>query len=243
MDGRAEPFVSAPNVSEKQPAFVRSEESVERTTHSISRSASSTAAVDQMPEQVNAEVSAMRFCAECGMQCEVASRFCGACGSMVAANTLPTRMRRENGIEGAIMAEFFDKVKKGVIKGVSTASVKSKEILEVTRLKSRINTVQSQKSSAIEELGNIVYTMLLKGAIDEVRINEKGSAILKFDNQIKDLESEIVQVQNSSRESLGMLASIGKCVCGADLYEDIKFCGACGKKNENSQIPSAKPVA
>lgn len=128
------------------------------------------------------------------------------------------------------MADFFDKVKQGISKGVSTASVKSKEMLEVTRLRSQINTVQRQKIGAIEELGNIVYTMFLKEGIDELRIKDKGSAILKIDNQIKNLENEIVQVQNKARESLGMVASIGKCVCGADLYEDTKFCGGCGKK-------------
>lgn len=130
------------------------------------------------------------------------------------------------------MADFFDKVKQGISKGVSTASVKSKEMLDVTRLKNQINTVQSQKISAIEELGNIVYTMYLKESIDELRINDKGAAILKLDNQIKDLENDIVQVQNKARESLGIAASIGKCDCGADLYEATKFCGGCGKKIE-----------
>jgi len=52
------------------------------------------------------------------------------------------------------------------------------------------------------------------------------------------LENEIVQVQNRARESLGEAPAIGKCTCGADLYENIKFCGACGKKVE--QIPTSE---
>ena len=130
------------------------------------------------------------------------------------------------------MADFFDKMKQGISKGVSTASVKSKEMLDVTRLKNQINTVQSQKTSAIEELGNIVYAMFLKENIDLVRISDKSLAIQKIDDQINDLEKEIVQVQNKARESLGMVASFGKCVCGAEFYEDTKFCGGCGKKIE-----------
>ncbi len=40
------------------------------------------------------------------------------------------------------MADFFDKVKQGISKGVTTASVKSKEMIEVTRLHSKISTIQ-----------------------------------------------------------------------------------------------------
>ena len=130
------------------------------------------------------------------------------------------------------MADFFDKVKQGISKGVSTASVKSKEMIDVTQLRNQINAFQGQKTIAIEELGNIVYTMFLKENIDLVRVNEKSSVILKIDGQIKELEKEIIQVQNKARESLGMVAPRGKCVCGAEIYEDTKFCGGCGKKTE-----------
>jgi len=72
------------------------------------------------------------------------------------------------------MTDFFDKVKLGISKSVTTASVKSKELIEVTRLKSQIDTVRNQKRSSIEELGNIVYTMFLKEGIDEARIKDRG---------------------------------------------------------------------
>lgn len=144
------------------------------------------------------------------------------------------------------MSDFFDKVKQGISKGVTTASVKSKELIEVTRLKSQITTVQNQKRSAIEELGNIVYTMFLKESIDEGRVKDKGAAIRKIDDQIKNLESEIVQVQNKARESLGEATSTGKCTCGTDLYEDTKFCGGCGKKVASistSAMPEEVPTS
>lgn len=128
------------------------------------------------------------------------------------------------------MADFLDKMKQGINKGITTASVKSKEMIEVTRLKSQISTIQQQKSSAIEELGNIVYTMFLKNNFDELRQKEKCEAILRIDNQIKAVEDEIIQAQNKAKESLGITATIGKCSCGADMLEGIKFCGGCGKK-------------
>lgn len=136
------------------------------------------------------------------------------------------------------MADFLDKVKQGISKGVSTASVKSKELLEVTRLKSQINNIQKRRIDAIEELGNIVYTMYLKENIDELRIKDKALEIQKVDSQIRNWENEIVEVQKIARESLGLVASIGACVCGAEIYEDTKFCGGCGKKIEHAIKPT-----
>lgn len=68
------------------------------------------------------------------------------------------------------MAEFLDKLKQGLDKGVATESVKSKEMLGVSRLKSQIADIQKRRRGALEELGNIVHTMLLKGSLDEERL-------------------------------------------------------------------------
>lgn len=137
------------------------------------------------------------------------------------------------------MVDFFDKVKIGISKSVTTASVKSKEFLEVSKVKNQINELQKQRRDSMEELGNVVYTMFLRDSFDEIRIKEKVSSIIKIDNQIKSMESEIIQIQNKARESLGESASTGKCSCGADLYEDTKFCSGCGNKVES--IPSSEP--
>jgi len=141
------------------------------------------------------------------------------------------------------MADFFDKVKQNINKGITTASVKSKEMLEVTRLNGQISTIQQQKNSAIEELGNIVYTMFLKNSFDEARQQEKCDSIQKLDNQIKKLEDEILDVQNKARQSLGGAIAISKCSCGADIFEDTKFCGSCGKKAEHKSGSENTPVS
>lgn len=75
------------------------------------------------------------------------------------------------------MVDFFDKVREGIGKGITTVSVKSKEMVETTKLKGQVGTLQEQKRSALEEMGNIVYTMFLKGAFDEERIRGKCEAI------------------------------------------------------------------
>jgi hypothetical protein len=101
------------------------------------------------------------------------------------------------------MSDFFDKLKQGINKGVATVTVKSQEMVDLTKLKTQIITVQSQKKDALEELGNLVYTMYSENNYDEARAKEKVAALVKLDTQIKDLENEIVKVQNTAREALG----------------------------------------
>jgi NADH pyrophosphatase NudC (nudix superfamily) len=130
------------------------------------------------------------------------------------------------------MADFFDKLKQGVGKGVTTVSVKSREMLDISRLKSQIVEVQQQKREALEELGNIVHTMLAKGVLDEERLRTKNTAITALDEQIKQKESELTEIHAKAQEALGKPRPIAICACGAEIYEGAKFCGKCGKKVE-----------
>ncbi len=130
------------------------------------------------------------------------------------------------------MADFFDKVKEGVGKGLTTVSVKSKEMVETTKIKGHIGTFQGQRKLAIEELGNIVYTMHVKGALDEERIRGKCEAIAGIDKQIKEKEEELTQVHLKAQQELGMPKAVAMCACGAAIYEGSKFWGKCGKKVE-----------
>ena len=128
------------------------------------------------------------------------------------------------------MADFLDKVKQGVGKGVTTVSVKSKEMLETSKLKSQIADIQKQKKESLEEFGNIVYTMHLKGAFDEERLDAKSAAIAALDEQIEQKEKEVIETRAKAQEALGKPRPVAVCSCGAELYEGTKFCGKCGAR-------------
>lgn len=130
------------------------------------------------------------------------------------------------------MADFFSKVKQGIGRGVATASVKSKEVLETTKIKSQIHGLEDQKKALLEELGNIVYTMSLKGSFDEERLKTKCAAVAALDGQIKQKEEELKEVHLKAQEALGKPKPIAVCTCGEEIYESTKFCGKCGKKVE-----------
>ncbi|MDI6793857.1 MAG: zinc ribbon domain-containing protein [bacterium] len=127
------------------------------------------------------------------------------------------------------MADFFDKVKQTIDKGLATASVKSKEILDTTKLKREVGTFQKQRSALLEKLGNIVYAMFLRGSgFDEERIKETCGSIGRIDSQIKEKKEELEQIHLKALEALGIVV----CDCGTEISKGVKFCSKCGKKVE-----------
>ncbi len=61
------------------------------------------------------------------------------------------------------MADFFEKVRGGIDKGIKTVSSKGKEFLEITRLKGEIKDVQASIQSRYNALGKKVIEMLNRG--------------------------------------------------------------------------------
>lgn len=148
------------------------------------------------------------------------------------------------------MADFLDKLKRQIDKGVTTVTVKSKEALEMTQLRSQVKDLQEQKQRGLEELGNIMYTLYVQGKLETEgeRVRTKCVALATLDQKIRDKEDEIRQVQLKAQEALGKTpaAPLGVCTCGASIYEGTKFCGGCGKNVDDilsgarTDIPGAK---
>ena len=129
------------------------------------------------------------------------------------------------------MPDFFETVKRGIEKGVATVGAKSKEMLEVSQLRSQIRSLETERRGRLEELGNIVHVMLTRGKLDEARLQEKSSAIATLEAGLKAREEQIRAIQLKTEEIMGTAGPqrIGQCICGADLLEGAKFCGGCGK--------------
>jgi len=132
------------------------------------------------------------------------------------------------------MADFFDKVKDGINKGVSTVSVRSKELVEVTKLKAEIDSLQRKKKDSIEELGNIVYVMLSRDNFDQSRVMSKYQEIAGIDQQIKVKEEEMQRLRAEAQAALGKPVTVGTCECGAPVSQGARFCAKCGRKVEQS---------
>lgn len=126
------------------------------------------------------------------------------------------------------MAEFFEKLKREVDKGVTNLSVKSREVLETSRLNSQMEVIEARKKEALEELGNIVYTMHQKGSLDAERLQAKCVALAALDEQIRQKQAELLALRAQTQEALGRPKPAAVCGCGAEIHEGAKFCGKCG---------------
>lgn len=140
------------------------------------------------------------------------------------------------------MPDFFETVKRGIEKGVATVGAKSKEMFEVSQLRSQIRSLEEEKQAKLEELGNIAHVMLVRGKLDEARLREKSEAIAVIETNIKTKEEQIRAIQVSTEEAMGAAGPrlSGQCSCGANLLEGAKFCGGCGKPAAPSKGPQAE---
>ena len=142
------------------------------------------------------------------------------------------------------MADFFDKLKQGLNKGVTTASVRSKEMLDANRLKSKIADCERQKKDALTELGTTVCTMLDSGHIDEDALKVAHLAIASFDAQIAEKQQELARVHSEAEQALADPPKASPasdpvpstCLCGATLPVGTKFCGSCGRRTDAPQV-------
>src|ERR1700730_12057287 len=142
------------------------------------------------------------------------------------------------------MADFFDKLKQGLNKGVTTASVRSKEMLDANRLKSKIAEYERQKKDALTELGTTVCTMLDSGHLDDEALKVAHLAIASFDAQIAEKQQELARVHTEAEQALAVLPKAAPvsdpvpstCVCGATLPVGTKFCGSCGRRTDAAQV-------
>jgi hypothetical protein len=128
------------------------------------------------------------------------------------------------------VADLFDKLKQEVGRGVTTVSVKSKEMLEATKVKSQVSETQEKKRAALEELGNIAYTMFLKGEFNEERLRARCAAIKGLDIQMGEKEDELREMHSRAEQALGKPKPTAVCACGAEIHGGAKFCGTCGRE-------------
>lgn len=131
---------------------------------------------------------------------------------------------------GGIVADFINRVKRGLGQGISAANIKSREILEANKIKAEINDLLRQKKDVLEELGSIVYAMSRNDSFNQDRIREKCMALTALDEQIKEKNDAVRQIHLKAQDGLEKIKIIGVCACGAEIYPGIEFCDVCGRR-------------
>jgi hypothetical protein len=100
------------------------------------------------------------------------------------------------------MPDLFSRARDGIRKGVTVAGVKSKEAVDVQKIKSQIKKLELEKVAALEALGSRVCEMSDAGTFDQEDIRARCAAIAELASQIRGLEEEEQQVHLKAQESL-----------------------------------------
>ena len=129
------------------------------------------------------------------------------------------------------MAEFLDRLKKGIDRGVTTVAVRSKELLETTQLRGQLGRLQEERQRSLEDLGSVVYTLANQGRLEAEleRVRTKCAAVARIDAQIKATDDELRRVQTEANQAVGTSAGSAQCSCGATMRDGAKFCARCGR--------------
>lgn len=106
------------------------------------------------------------------------------------------------------MADFLNKFKKTLDKGVNTVSIKSNILMEVNRVKSSINALNQDVQKQKNDLSDLFYKMYLQGSINIeacktfcLKIQELEAEIKIKENEIEDIrQKEELLLQEASKK-------------------------------------------
>ncbi|MDG0813238.1 zinc ribbon domain-containing protein [Cohnella rhizosphaerae] len=127
---------------------------------------------------------------------------------------------------------FFKKLTETVSKGVSTATEKAQQTVEITKLHSQIAGKRKEIERQYNDIGEAVYKAYLAGDLSraETEVIPACQSIADKDREIGALEDRIRELRNEK-----------ECECGQRVPFQTRFCPACGKPfPEPAPVPAAE---
>jgi ribosomal protein L40E len=120
-------------------------------------------------------------------------------------------------------------VKQRLDKGVTVVSVKSKEMMEVAKIKNQLSVLKDQQGSAFFILGEVVYQMYLQNGFNEEKVRTKCEMIALLSSQIHEKEIDLKRLHVKAEEALGKSFCSS---CESELPQRAMYCSKCGEKIE-----------
>ncbi|WP_167747017.1 zinc-ribbon domain-containing protein [Cohnella luojiensis] len=114
---------------------------------------------------------------------------------------------------------IFKKISDTVSKGVTTATEKAQQTVEVTRLNAQISGKRKEIDKLFAIIGESVYEGYLSNdlSLAESKVLPRCNEITAIREEIAVLDDRIKAIRNEK-----------DCVCGKRLPEDTRFCPSCG---------------
>lgn len=132
------------------------------------------------------------------------------------------------------MADFFNKVKKGLNKGTTVISVKSSTMMETNKLKGEILSLKKEKTEVFTAMGEKFYNMKKEGGVNVSELEVIIARAFEIDQLMEQKENAIEEVIRKQEETLKSLDNDASdkiiCSCGESVALGTKFCPKCGNK-------------
>jgi uncharacterized protein with LGFP repeats len=125
------------------------------------------------------------------------------------------------------MAEFYQKVKQEIEKGISAVSIRSKEVMEDIKIKKQVDTLENQFETAKAGLGQMVYAMFGQNNFSPEQIIESCKLLSELEQQLQEKRQELDQLHLEAGTALGKIYCSR---CKTEIPEGHQYCGQCGEK-------------
>jgi RNA polymerase subunit RPABC4/transcription elongation factor Spt4 len=121
--------------------------------------------------------------------------------------------KEENGMS------LFRKISKTVSKGMSTATEKAQQTVEISRLHSQINGKRKEIEKRYGDIGEAVFDAYLAKdlSLAESSVIPACEEIAAIRYEIDELDQRIMMLRNEK-----------ECICGKKVAFDTRFCPSCG---------------
>jgi hypothetical protein len=135
--------------------------------------------------------------------------------------------------KGVVDMSFFKKITETVSKGVSTATEKAQQTVEITRLNAQISGKRKEIDKLLANIGANVYEAYLANDLSkaEAKVIPGCEEITIIRGEIAALDDRIKTIRNEK-----------ECVCGKRVPFDTRFCPSCGHPFPEPEIVQESPI-
>jgi predicted RNA-binding Zn-ribbon protein involved in translation (DUF1610 family) len=135
--------------------------------------------------------------------------------------------------KGAGGMSFFKKLSETVSKGVSTATEKAQQTVEITKLNVQISGKRKEIEKLFTTIGESVYEAYLEKdqSLAQVKVVPISEEITAIRNEINALDDRIKAIRNEK-----------DCVCGKRVPFDTRYCPSCGHAFPEPEIVKDYPI-
>jgi rRNA maturation endonuclease Nob1 len=126
---------------------------------------------------------------------------------------------------------FFKKFTETVSKGVTTATEKAQQTVEITRLNAQISGKRKEIEKLFANIGSYVYEAYMAHDLSKAE-----AKVIPVCEQITAIRSEIAVID----DRIKTIRNEKECVCGNRVPYDTRFCPSCGHPFPEPELKAAQ---